>query len=81
MNFPNKYIYSAVMLCSRFYMNWPLDQKNCVLHYSKTYQMLHIFYCICFCIHIRFRKFFTELKAPTKAQSFSNISSTCQHCS
>ena len=47
----------------------------------KTYQMLHIFYCICFCIHIRFRKFFTELKAPTRTQSFFKISSGFQHYS
>ena len=76
-----KNIYSSVLLCSGLYMNWPLDKKTVSSITVKTYQMLHIFYCICFCIHIRFRKFFTELKAPTKTQSFFKISSAFKHYS
>ena len=68
-------------MCSGLYMNWPLDKKTVSSITVKTYQMLHIFYCICFCIHIRFRKFFTELKALAKAQSFFKISSAFQHYS
>ena len=68
---------TAVML----YTKLVFRPKSCVLHCSKTYQMLHIFYCICFCIYIRFRKFFTELKAPTKTQSFFKISSAFKHYS
>ena len=43
-----KNIYSSVLLCNGLYMNWLLDKKNCVLHYSKnipnvTHFLLHMF--------------------------------------